>query len=266
MVDQFTKWVECVPLPSQTAEQTARGAVREFFSRFGYPFAILHRSGAEFRGATFLRSCVRCWPFIRRRLRLIARPPTVRWRGISGRWWTRSGAMWVRPKTSGTNICPNSREPYGLQSIGVPDLRQIGSCLGGKWTSLPTCCTRHRVGQSPKIWASIAPGLREAMGRAQETARGTLRAQQKRRKRDYDVHLYRRQYSEGDLVYILDTAKIKGVCKKLSPPWKGPARIAQRMSPRSVPGTDTETGISPGLVPPLWRFGLPFTRHVTSRN
>ena len=84
---------------------------------------------------------------------------------------------------------------------------------------------------NPEDLGEYCAGLREAMGRAQETARGTLRAQLKRRKRDYDVHSYRRQYSEGDLVYLLDTAKIKGVCKKLSPPWKGPARIAQRMSP-----------------------------------
>lgn len=31
MVDQFTKWVECKPLISQTAEVTARAAVNEFF-------------------------------------------------------------------------------------------------------------------------------------------------------------------------------------------------------------------------------------------
>ena len=29
MVDQFTKWVECIPLPSQTAEITATAAVNE---------------------------------------------------------------------------------------------------------------------------------------------------------------------------------------------------------------------------------------------
>lgn len=40
MVDQFTKWVECVPLPSQTAEVTARAAVNEFFARFEFPFNI----------------------------------------------------------------------------------------------------------------------------------------------------------------------------------------------------------------------------------
>ena len=32
MVDQFTKWVEVIPLPLQTAEVTARVAVNEFFA------------------------------------------------------------------------------------------------------------------------------------------------------------------------------------------------------------------------------------------
>ena len=32
MVDQFTKWVEIIPLPLQTAEVTARVAVNEFFA------------------------------------------------------------------------------------------------------------------------------------------------------------------------------------------------------------------------------------------
>lgn len=41
MVDQFTKWVECITLPSQTAAVTARASVNEFFSRFGYPFQIV---------------------------------------------------------------------------------------------------------------------------------------------------------------------------------------------------------------------------------
>lgn len=34
MVNQFTKWVECILLPSQKAEVTARAAIDEFFSHF----------------------------------------------------------------------------------------------------------------------------------------------------------------------------------------------------------------------------------------
>ena len=39
MVDQFTKWVECVPLPNQSAE-TAAKAINIFFLRFVFPFQI----------------------------------------------------------------------------------------------------------------------------------------------------------------------------------------------------------------------------------
>ena len=37
MVDQFTKWLECVPLPVQSAEKIATAAIDEFFCRFGMP-------------------------------------------------------------------------------------------------------------------------------------------------------------------------------------------------------------------------------------
>lgn len=48
MVDQFTKWVECIPLPTQSAEVTARAAINEFFSKFGYPLQIFTDQGTNF--------------------------------------------------------------------------------------------------------------------------------------------------------------------------------------------------------------------------
>ena len=45
MMDQFTKSVECIPLPSQTAEVTATAAVNEFFSSFGCPYQISRTRG-----------------------------------------------------------------------------------------------------------------------------------------------------------------------------------------------------------------------------
>ena len=37
-------------------------------------------------------------------------------------------------------------------------------------------------------------------------------------------------YKEGDLVYILDTATVKGKCRKLSPSWKGPGIVVKKLS------------------------------------
>ena len=59
MVDQFTKWVECIPLPSQTAEHTAAAAVNEFFSRFGCPLHIFTDQGRNFESTLFKSLCER---------------------------------------------------------------------------------------------------------------------------------------------------------------------------------------------------------------
>ena len=56
-VDQFTKWVECVLLPSQTAEVTASAAVSHFFARFGCPFQIFTDQGRNFESKVFVAVC-----------------------------------------------------------------------------------------------------------------------------------------------------------------------------------------------------------------
>ena len=57
MVDIFTKWVECVPFPSQTKELTARAAINGFFVRFGYPFEVFNDQGRNFESELFQNVC-----------------------------------------------------------------------------------------------------------------------------------------------------------------------------------------------------------------
>ena len=69
----------------------------------------------------------------------------------------------------------------------------------------------------------------QALQTAHETARG--RSSEERMKRGYDLKVYSRAYEEGDLVYIFDTATVKGKCCKLSPSWKGPGIVIKKHSP-----------------------------------
>lgn len=46
----------------------------------------------------------------------------------------------------------------------------------------------------------------------------------------YDLCVLRRQYAEGDIIYLLDTATVKGKSCKLTAPWKGPAVIVKKLS------------------------------------
>jgi hypothetical protein len=65
---------------------------------------------------------------------------------------------------------------------------------------------------------------------AHEIARSQLRTTEKRLKRDYDLKMRSHTYEVGDFVYLLDTATVKGKCRKLSPSWKGPGLIVQKLS------------------------------------
>ena len=57
MVDQFTKWVEIVPLQSQNAEITAKAVIDNFLSKFGYPFQIHSDQGRNFESKLFHSVC-----------------------------------------------------------------------------------------------------------------------------------------------------------------------------------------------------------------
>ena len=50
IVDQFTKWVECFPLPRQNADLVARAMVDGFISREGCPLQIHTDQGRQFQG------------------------------------------------------------------------------------------------------------------------------------------------------------------------------------------------------------------------
>lgn len=62
IVDLFTKLVECVPLPSQTAEVTASEAMYIFFALFSFP-STSSQTKAENLKANFSNPYVKCFKF-----------------------------------------------------------------------------------------------------------------------------------------------------------------------------------------------------------
>ena len=57
LVDQFTTWLECYPLPDQMAESVAKCVVDGFISRFSCPLEIHTDQGKNFDGKLFLSVC-----------------------------------------------------------------------------------------------------------------------------------------------------------------------------------------------------------------
>ena len=230
MVDQFTKWVECIPLPSQTAEETARAAVNEFFARFGCPFEIFTDQGRNFESHLFKELCV---------MLEIHKARTTPFRPSANGQVERYNRTLMQAVRCYVGKTQNKWDEYLPQIAGA--LRStVNSSTGytpnrmmlGREVNQPADLLYPVPDPTPEVEVhEYLSNLRKETSRAHEVARSTLRSTQLRLKRNYDLRSYTRRYKQGDLVYILDTARIKGKCKKLSSPWKGPGVVVEKLSP-----------------------------------
>ena len=125
LIDQFTKWIECYPLPDQSAEVVAKAIVEDFFSRFGVPREIHTDQGRNFVSNLFTSLCsllqvrkTQTTGYSPSRPLTSPMPPGV----SSSPWWREISAR----RTS----CPRTSPPSVMRmSVGsVPGSSSEGVC------------------------------------------------------------------------------------------------------------------------------------------
>ncbi|XP_033731289.1 protein NYNRIN-like [Pecten maximus] len=228
-LDQFTKWVECIPLPNQTAEETAKAAVNHFFSRFGFPFQIFTDRGTNFESHLFKQLCERLH---------IHKARTTRFRPSSNgqvERFNRTIMDAVRCFTSQSTgqwdeflpqLAGAKRSAVNRSTGFTPNLLMLGR-------EVNTPVDLMFPGPHPEDhenYEEYVSHLVTEIQSAHETTRSKLVISQAINKRDYDLKTFTRSYSVGDAVYVLDTATVKGKCSKLSPTWKGPALVVRKLT------------------------------------
>ena len=212
MVDQFTKWVEVLPLPEISAETTAWAAVDGFFSWFGYPEQIHTDQGKNFDGNLFRELC--------KMLRIT--------------------------KTRTTPYCPSSNgqvEHYNRL------LLQLSRCYVGTWHGtwdedlqllagairvMKNCSTGYSANMMMLLMKVTQPvdilmgtegtemrdenpsanltKLQKTLEEVHQLAREKLRSHLCYQQRTYDLKLQKNHYEVGDLVYHLNQVTKKGEC------------------------------------------------------
>jgi hypothetical protein len=219
-----------VPLPSQTAEVTARAAVNEFFSRFGYPLQIHSDQGRNFEGKVFTALC---------EVLEIHKSRTTPYRPASNGQVERFNRTLMDAVRCFIQKSQNQWNLYIQQIAGALRAsvnRNTGftanKLMLGRETNTPASLMFPLEGREHKDVEAegYVKELWEEIGRAHNTARQNLNTSLKRMKRSYDLRILARIYDKGDPVYVLDTATVKGKCKKLSHLWKGPGVIVKKIS------------------------------------
>ncbi len=223
MTDHFTKYVEVIPVKTQTAEECAEKIVEHFISRWGTPLTIHSDQGSSFESKVFRQMC-----------------------SLFGIKKSRSSPR--NPKGNGQverfnrSILKMIRA-YLADEQAEWDLH-LGS-LAGAYKATP----HESTGQSPNMLATgqevrlpadvifgqpdynaemvdlaaaHALKLRDRTRRAHELARVFLARKARRNKEIYDSKLSFTQYHVGDAVWFLREARRVGVSQKLEPRFDGP--------------------------------------------
>ncbi|XP_041466120.1 uncharacterized protein LOC121416727 [Lytechinus variegatus] len=186
IVDQFTKWTEVIPLPSQTAEVTARAVVNEFFSRFGYPLQIQTDQGRNFESALFHQLCQLLHI---QKTRTTAYGPSAN--GQVERY-NRTLMAAVRCYVDKTQTQWDKYLPQIAGAIRATVNRSTGftpnRLMLGREVNQPTDLVFPLPSsQERKLPSEFCKELGDAIQTAHDTARKNLHATQRTMKRDYDV-------------------------------------------------------------------------------
>ncbi|XP_069189857.1 uncharacterized protein [Procambarus clarkii] len=224
----FTKWIECVPLPSQTAEDTARAALDGFFTRFGYPFEIFTDQGMNFQSDLFTKLCELM--HIHKARTTACRPSA---NGQVERYnRTIMDALRCYPSSQHDSWDTYIQHIAGAirSSVNRPTGFIPNKLMLGRETNQPIDLMFSREVQPQSDAVPYLANLQKEIAKAHGLARKSLSTNQERMKRDYDLQARLQVYERDDLVYLLDTAQVKGQCRKLSPQWKSPGIIIHKFS------------------------------------
>jgi transposase InsO family protein len=231
IVDQFSKWVACVPLPDQSAETMATAFYEHIVAIFGCPHEVHTDQGRNFDGNYFQALCslleivkTRTTPYrpsangqVERYNRVVLQFIRCFLGDKQQEWDKHLAAVGMSIRASvhqGTGFTPNFLV-FGREVTMPSDIL----------FNLPSIHQPH----SPP--AQYAMRTIERLKDAFHIVRENLKVTQCKQKRQYDKRVESRTYHVGDIVYKRNSATSVGQSKKLLPVFKGPYVVTAVISP-----------------------------------
>lgn len=231
LTDLFTKYIEVVPVPSQTAEQCAKIVVDHVVNRWGTPLAIHSDQGTAFESRLFKELCEL---LAVKKTRTSARNPQGNGQVERA---NRTIVKMVRAFLSeeqddwdvhlGCIANAYRATPHQATKLS-PNMLALG-----REVRLPADLQYPTVRDSDEHIRSEAEyivSLRQTMQRAHEVARTHLGKEAERSKEVYDRRLAFTKYKVGDIVWCLHETRRVGVNPKLQKAFDGPFVITESRS------------------------------------
>ena len=231
IIDQFTKWIEIVPVRTQTAEEVAQAVVDNFISRYGCPFEIFTDQGKCFESALFSTLCETL---------NITKSRTTPYHPMSNGQVERFNSVilaMIRCTIGEDKEGWDTQLPQLAMAIRSTVNRTTGfspnRLMFGSENTLPVdiVCGAMRDQQQFETYPDYVQTLLRRLDKLHKAARDEIGTSIAVNKRDYDVKLKSVPYKVGDVVYRLNLKAKLGESNKLKEVYSGPYVVSKVFTP-----------------------------------
>ena len=228
----FTKWIECLPAPNDTAETTAVLLMNHVFSRWGLPLSIDSDKGTHFTAGVMAA----LWNMlgVEAKFHIAYHPQSSGQVERANQTIVSMLRKYVNHHGKDWDV----KLPLVLMAIRATPHRTTGvtpfEMMTGREMVLPlhllyrpedmsvaTAYTAHQY------VADLQRHLQSTFAWAQENLEASVKGQ----KAYYDRKASPREYQVGDKVLYFNFTKPTGISKKFLPHWSGPFEIVGKLSP-----------------------------------
>ncbi len=238
VVDYFTRWIELFPIRSTTSVDIANIIMNEIFSRYGLPKYIVSDNGPQFVSNLFRNFCetfgikqnltanYHPQSNMTERVNRTLKPLIAIYAQQQPQSWDKEIqklAFAIRTTINETTGDTPAFMMFGRDLRGPLEL-MIGDPIEGP----PPTTSEHA--QIQEYRKNLVNNLRWAYNIIQEHSE----LEKVKQKTKYDRHTTKRQYSEGDLVWVSIPTKQIGdnsISGKLEPNYQGPCRLIKQLTP-----------------------------------
>lgn len=229
ILDHFSRYLEMIPLPDQTAETVACAFVRRWVLKYGVPDVLLSDQGTNFMSELFSKVC----ELLKiKRLRTSAFHPET-----NGRLERvhRTIAQIISHYVNSRHSDWNEWLPYAVAAYNSSEHSSTGHTPHQVIFGHPMRSPFERVeGKSQGQNEDYVADLSEKLRKMWDLCRKNHIRAQRRQARQHDKNAKDIKYRCGQWVYLKNSLAKVGQAKKFRKPWIGPFEIIEVLPPVNV--------------------------------
>jgi transposase InsO family protein len=229
IMDHFSRYLEMVAIPDQTAETVAAALVRRWVLKFGVPEIVLSDQGTNFMSGLFSEMCT---------LLKVKRLRTSSWHPeTNGRLERvhRTIAKILSHYVNCRHTDWNEWLPYAVSAYNSSEHSSTGFSPHQVIFGYPMRSPFERIaGKVEGLNESYVCELGKKLSNIWGICRKNSKQARSRQERQYNKGAKDIQYAIGQWVYLRDFSAKAGQVKKLKKLWKGPYEVIEVIPPTSV--------------------------------